>query len=164
MDSTIDLLWSLHIKDESAAAYWAKAMVENGYTSTALMRLMYEPIDLASRDRLVATALYDIGMEHLLDIHHLKTEYERESIADYFEKRIDGWTLIRRCCDLHWKDENDDPGRAFWIRIADDADFHGDNAVCFEYEFRGVDFDEALTNAILSSGRPLPENREKNSD
>ena len=164
MNSTVDLLWSLHARSETSVANWAKAMAENGYTSEALLRLMYEPIDVYSRDRLMPIALADIGMAYLSDIHKLKLEYEHESIGDYFEMRIDGWTLIKRCCDLHWEDENDDPGRAFWIRVADDADLHGGSGDCFEHEFRGIDFDEALKIAIFSSGRPLPKNLEKRSN
>lgn len=156
MDATVEFLWSRRFGLAIQTADWAIHLLEFGNESDAVARLTDRHVSPTIQEGLVNDALSELEQCHLLDLHTLKTEYERESIGDYFAGSIDGWTLIRRCCDLHYLDEEDDPDRHFWICLADDADQHGGQRICLQHDFVDNDFDTVLQEAIRGSGRPLP--------
>ncbi len=156
MNATIEYLLSLQRGIPGNAADWAIALLEAGHDSPTTRQLTDRHLPDRDCDRLTKIVLDELGFKELWDPHILAQEYERESIRDYFKGELNGWELIKRCCDLHWSNEKDDPTREFWIALADDADQHGGRGICIDYDFITVDFDTALRCAILSSGRPLP--------
>lgn len=158
MDVTIEFLWQRRNGHVVSAADWAIGLLEAGHHSDAVARLTDRYLTDNVRDQLVVEVLRDIGRVELLDVPTLMREFERESIGDYFVGRIDGWTLIEKGCDLSWSRFNDDPTREVWRRIAGDADQHGGQGICIDFDFLNGDFDQTLRAAILQSGRPLPPN------
>lgn len=156
MDATIEYLWSLHCGMPQHAADWAISLLEAGQDSPSLRQLTDRHLLDLEREHLTRVVIDELGRSELWDWHILAREYERGSIGDYFAGKLQGWDLIQRCCNLYWSNEKDDPTRQFWIALADDADQHGGQGVCIDYDFISVDFDTALRSAILDSGRPLP--------
>lgn len=156
MDPTLAYLWSRHVPPAEDAADWAISLLQAGYDSDALRRLTDRHLSDRDRDRLTGIVLAELSRTRLLDPQVLTAEYERASIGDYFEGRIDGPTLIQRCCDIHW-DQHDPLGLKFWTAPADDACQHDGLGFCIDFDFINQDFDTALRSAILQSGRPLPE-------
>ena len=156
MDSTVEFVWSLNHWLPIHPADWAIQLLESEQESDAILRLTDRNLDWETQNQLVMHVLDDLGRSELLDPRNLRLAYELESIADYFAGKLDGWTLIRRGCDLYYEDEGDDQGRIFWIRLADDADEHGGQGVCIQFPFANNDFDQVLRDAIRNSGRPLP--------
>ncbi len=155
MDPTLAYLWSLHVGPADDTADWAIALLEAGKDSDAIRRLTDRHLSDRDRDRLTKIVITELNDTNLLDPNVLTTEYERASIDDYFHGRVDGWTLIQRCCDMHW-DRHDLPGLRFWTALADDACQHDGSGFCINFDFINQDFDAALRSAIIQSGRPLP--------
>jgi hypothetical protein len=158
VDATIEYLWQRQNGRLVSAADWAIGLLEAGHHSDAVARLTDRYLTDNVRDQLIVEVLRDIGQVELLDVPTLMREYERESIGDYFAGRLDGWDTIHRGCDLFYSRFNNDPTREVWCRIAWDADQHGGNRLCIDFDFLNGDFDETLRAAILQSGRPLPRN------
>lgn len=155
MDPTLTYLWSRHVHPADDAADWAILLLEAGHDSDAIRRLTDRHLTDKDRDGLTAIVLRDLNRTELLDPKVLTREYERASIDDYFEGRIDGPTLIQRGCDIHWS-RHDGPGHRFWTALADDACLHDGHGYCIEFDFINQDFDKTLKTALLLSGRPLP--------
>lgn len=153
MDMTVEFLWSRQHGVLVSPADWAIQLLERGLESDAILRLTDRHCE--SQNRLVLQALDDIQRSDLLDQHTLRAAYESESIADYFNGKIDGWTLIQRGIELYHEDSTDDPGRIFWIQVSEDAGSHG-QGICLQYPFLDNDFDTVLRAAIRESGRPVP--------
>ncbi|MCO6455666.1 MAG: hypothetical protein J5I93_10265 [Pirellulaceae bacterium] len=156
MDSTVEFVWSLNHGIPMHPADWAIQLLERGLESDAILRLTDRSLDWETQNQLVLYVLDDLGRSELLDPRTLRLAYESESIADYFAGNVDGWTLIRRGCDLYYEDGPDDDGRIFWIQVADDADKHAGQGICIQFPFAGNDFDQVLRDAIRNSGGPLP--------
>ena len=157
MNPTVEFLWSRHQGLPASAADWAIQMLEGELESVALVRLTDRNLPCETQNRLLVEALHDVRRSELLDEHALRVAYESESIADYFAGRIDGWTLIQRGCGMYLDAPEDEPGRVFWIGLADDADEHGGQGIFLQYPFAGNDFNQVLHDAIRNSGRPLPD-------
>ena len=154
MDPTVHFMWSRRTCSFSPTD-WALELLEQGVESDAILRLTDPGLSSEQQERLIIEALRDIGRSDLQDMQSLRREYEAESISDYFAGKIDGWTLIRRGCDLFYEDESGDLGRLFWIQIADDVDGHGGQGVYAQCDFEGGAFDTVLRDALMRSGRPL---------
>lgn len=157
MDPTVEFLWSRREGEPVPSADWAIRLLESGIESDAALRLTDRHMHWQDQQRLIKQVLREIGRDDLSDARRLRAAYEAESIADYLAGNIDGWTLIRRGCSLYWENKSEDPGRIFWIHVADDADEHGGQRICIQYPFVGGDFDEVLKAALRDSDRPMPE-------
>ncbi|WP_203545354.1 hypothetical protein [Candidatus Laterigemmans baculatus] len=158
MDPTLEFLWSRHNARglPIPAADWAIRLLEDGVESESILQLTDRNLHWQDERRLIGKVLQELRKEDLLEVSRLRSAYEKESISEYFCGAIDGWTLITRGCDLFYDDEDDNPGRIFWIRLAGDADEHGGQGICLQYPFAGRDFDTVLKEALVMSGRPLP--------
>jgi len=159
MDHTVQFLWSRHQGLPVSAADWAIRLLESGFESDAILRLTDRNADREVVDGLIRHALCDINRDGLLKPAALRAAYERECVMDYYSGLIDGWTLIRRGCELYYEYGQDEPSLGFWMRLAEDADGHGGQGISLEYPFAGHDFDDVLRTALRDSGRPIPTDR-----
>jgi len=154
MDPTVQLLWNWSVggRPQAEARGWACAVLEAGKESDSVLLLAGNPdLDHDEQSRLIHQAVRDIGREELLDEQALMDAYEKGSVEDYLAGTIDGWTLVRRGCELyHLNDDRQD--RQFWIVIADDANGHGGQEISITYPFSSGQFDDTLRKALAANG------------
>ena len=147
MDPTIAYLWSRHEPSADDAADWAISLLENGHDSDAVRRLTDRHLPRKDQERLAAVVLRELNLAPLLDPRVLAREYERANIEDYLHGRMDGQTLIQRCCDIRW-DQHDGQRHRFWMALADDSCQHDGLGFCIDFDFINQDFDTALRSAL----------------
>jgi len=128
-------------------------MLEQGQESEAILRLAGDGnLNDDLRAALVTEAVHDMNLQTLLDDDALDAAYERASVADYYAGVIDGWTLIQRGCNLHYK-SGEKLLRSYWIVIAGEAGQH-EQGICFQYPFNERSFDDVLREALNDHGFP----------
>ncbi len=152
MDSTIQFLWDRRKggRTPDAAQRWAISLLEYGMESDAILRLAGDA-NTQLVEQLTAQAIRDLGRERLLDERGLLEAYERASVSDYYNGRIDGWNLIGRGWEVYKESRYDSRWR-YWDIISDDAEQHGGQGICGTYPFNRMPFDMALKDALARNG------------
>ena len=156
MDPTIEFLWERKRRrgqPSGTVQSWAIALLTEGIESDAITRMAAErELHWQAEAVLVSQALQDIGQSALENHLDLLRAVEQASVADYLAGKIDGWTLIKRGCDLYYEARGESNEFMDWIGLAEEADQFG-QSLRGPSGFHRRSFDEALKSALRQFGR-----------